>query len=151
MSKSWLYLSCLGFGYASLAIGFAGCKSAPLSHYISPRVEGRVLDGTTGEPLKGVEVRRVSLDDRSRSAEPGKGAEMMTRTPSVYTEADGTFVVASQRDVALFRSPAWYSITLSFRRGGYEILTTSYTEATNNASGEPVVRTGDVKLTPMGK
>jgi hypothetical protein len=35
----------------------AGCKSAPLSQYISPRVEGRVSDATSQQPLKNVEVR----------------------------------------------------------------------------------------------
>jgi hypothetical protein len=76
---------------------------------------------------------------------------MMTRAPSVYTEADGGFVVESQRDVALLRGPTWYSITLSFTLAGYETFTASYTEATNNAAGEPVVSVGNIQLVPKSK
>ena len=151
MSIKKSQISQIGIGFVLLAGVLAGCKSAPLSQYISPRVEGRVMDATSQQPLKDVEVRRVSGEDRTRSSQPAKGGEMMTKAPSVHTEADGTFVVASQRDVALLREPTWYSITLSFRLRGYESFTASYTEATNNAAGEPVVRTGDIKLEPLAK
>jgi len=119
MKKSHLCPISIGLVALGVAGMLLGCKSAPLSQYVSPRVEGRVIDAASHQPLKNVEVRRVSAEDRSRGSQPVKGGEMMTRAPSVHTEADGAFVVESQRDVALFRAPAWYSIRLSFRLAGY--------------------------------
>ena len=70
---------------------------------------------------------------------------------SVHTEADGTFVIQSQRNVALLQKPIWYAITLTFSQKGYESFTATYTEATNSVTGEPVVKTGDIRLAPLVK
>ncbi len=142
-ATSWVLAVCL----------VTGCKSVSPSQYVSPRVEGRVLDGETGQPLQEVEVRRVSANESYRVTEPAKGAEGLKSTPGVRTAADGTFALRSVRALVLFRHAAWYSVSLTFRHPGYQEFMTSYTltDATNTAGGEPLVKTGDVLLMPRGK
>lgn len=129
----------------------SGCKSA--SQYVSPRVEGRVLDSQSHQPIKDVEVRRLSSDENYRSDTPPKGGELMIKTPSVRTAADGTFALDSRRDVALLQRLTWYSVSLSFQHPGYMGLQMMYTQsdATNNVKGEPLVKAGDILLTPRAK
>jgi hypothetical protein len=128
-----------------------GCKS--VSHYISPRIEGRVVNVISHEPIEGVEVRRLPAVDKHRNSQPPKGGQLMMETPVVRTDADGKFAVDSQSALGLFRKFGWYSVSLSFHRGAYEDFTTTYTvaQSTNSAEGEPLVRTKDVCLRPIVK
>lgn len=130
-----------------------GCKSHSPSQYVSPRVEGRVLDAQSRQPIQGVLLRRVVSDGSDRSLDPQKGGEIMMRPAPIRTAGDGTFVVESKRDLVLFRSIGWYSITLAFEQNGYRRLTTNYTMlvATNTAKGEPLVKAGDLLLMPLSK
>ena len=77
----------------------------------------------------------------------------MMETPIVRTDADGKFMVDSQSALGLFRKFGWYSVRLSFHRSAYEDFTAAYTvaQSTNNAEGEPLVRTDDVFLRPLAK
>jgi hypothetical protein len=136
-----------------LACGLWGCKSYSPSQYIAPRVEGRVLDSQSRQPLKDVRVQRVNPDQSYRIDDPPKGGQMMEKTPAVRTAADGTFVLDSERSLALVRELGWYSVSLSFTHPAYERFTTNYTlaQATNTASGEPLVKTGDIRLIPLAK
>jgi hypothetical protein len=138
------------FGLSWLAAAFlaGGCKGLTSAQYVSPRIEGRVLDSDSHQPIKDVHVRRVGSGNSSGVSDTPKGATRMEATPAVRTEADGRFVLDSERDIAVFGSVGWYSVTISFKHPAYEDLTETYTldSATNNASGEPVVKAGDILL-----
>ena len=123
-----------------------GCHS--LVQYISPRVEGRVLDAQTHQPLADTRVEKLSHKRNPNPAEPPKGAQVLTQHNAIFTGADGTFVLDSQKAIALFRSGFWYSVSLSFQHAGYQTIVTNYTpaSATNTDGGEPLVEAGDILL-----
>ncbi len=140
------FISCL-----LLLVVVSGCKS--MSPYLSPRVEGRVVDAQTWQPIKGVQVRRISNDQEMNGNDAPKGGELMQAKPPVVTGADGTFVLKSLRDFALLGKIKWYSVSILFKRSGYKPFTATYTltDATNAPSGEPQVRAGDIVLIPLSK
>jgi hypothetical protein len=132
----------------------AGCKSTSPSQYISPRVEGRVLDGQSHEPIQGVRVHRVVQGGNQQVADTPHGGEQMEEAPvMVTTSADGSFVVDSERDIALFRHVSWYSVSIAFEHPAYTSYTATYmsSNAVTTASGEPVVHAGDVLMKPLTK
>src|SRR5678815_1637610 len=141
------------FGCLIAACVVAGCKTTSPSQYISPRVEGRVLDAKTHQPIAGVKVIRVEPDLEPAVDQALKGGQAMERTPAVRSIKDGTFVLDSERDLELFRRAGWYSVTLTFEHAGYASITTTYTvaNATNSPSGEPLVKAGDILLTPLSQ
>jgi len=139
-------------GLIMLAFAVAGCKSTSPSQYISPRVEGRVVDSQSHEPIQGVRVHRVVTGGGQLAAEPTHGGEIMEDAPIVVsTGKDGGFVVDSQRDIALFNRSNWYSVSIVFEHPSYQPLTETYrsSNAVTTASGEPLVKAGDVLLVPV--
>jgi hypothetical protein len=153
MKNTRILLSILALGSVTAACLLGGCKSASPSQYISPRVEGRVLDSQSHQPIKDVQVRRLAGDESYRAEDPPKGGERLQKAPAVRTAADGTFVLDSVRDFALLQTLGWYSLNLSFQHPAYERFFTNYTmaSATNTVKGEPLVRTGNILLTPLAK
>jgi hypothetical protein len=139
----------LALALAALATLATGCKHS-LSQYIAPRVTGRVLDAGTHQPVSGVRVHRLGDNPPPAPGETPRGAETLKRTPGERTRTDGTFVLASKRDLAILRRVKWYSATLSFTHPRYQELTRSYTatNATETSSGEPWVNAGDILLSP---
>jgi hypothetical protein len=131
-----------------LVLAWTGCHSP--SQYSSPRVTGRVLNEQTQQPIQAVQVRRSA--DKPTSHEAPKGAQLLVQTPSVLTEADGSFALESQQALAFLWRIRWYSVTVSFTHSGYEPLTRTFTLAnsTNSPNGEPLVEAGDVLLKPLG-
>lgn len=131
------------------AIGMAGCKSSSPSQYISPRITGRVLDAKTQQPIAGVKVRRLTPEDPN-VAQVIKGGERLDQSPAVRTGSDGSFVLVSEKNLALFQRLGWYSVSLAFTHPNYESLTTEFTlvNATNTPAGEPLVQAGDIRLQP---
>ena len=129
-----------------------GCQSSP-SHYVSPRVIGRVLDEKTQRPIAGVQVRRVVPDYDAGTLEQVKGGEALQRMHPVVSSADGSFNLDSQKSVALFRDLAWFTVEISFDHRYHERFVTNYTPrmATNSPSGEPVIYAGDILMTPKVK
>lgn len=125
----------------------AGCKSSP-AQYISPRVTGRVFDHQTRQPIPGVQIQRLKPENRGLD-QPHAGGEALQQTPSVWTQADGTFAVDSRKD--LFSPSGWYAISLAFSHAGYTTLQTNYTiaHAIKSPKGEPVVDAGDILLRPL--
>ena len=138
---------------ALLALLLAGCSTHSPSQYISPRVEGRVLDSQTRRPLAEVTVRRFEPNQDSSAYASTHGGEVMVRTPFVRSRVDGSFVLESERELALLRRLGWYSVSLAYEHRGYERFTATYTvaKATNSVKGEPVVFTGDILLKPLAK
>lgn len=143
--RSCYLLAVLVFSF----IGWIGCQSP--SQYTSPRVTGRVLDEQTRQPIKDVQVSRVS--GNRAEMDPPKGAERLDQTPFVVTGAGGEFALGSVRDLAFIRRMQWYSVTLSFSHRGYQRLVTSYSRSnsTNTSAGEPLVEAGDVLLKPLAR
>ncbi len=136
-----------------LALGLAGCRTGGPAPYVAPRVTGRVLDARTSQPVAGVKVRRVTPDQTVDPSQPPHGGQLMQQTPAVRTEPDGRFVLESVRDLTPFRSSGWYGVSISFEHPDYVRRVIEYTleKSTNTATGEPLVRTGDVLLAPKPK
>jgi len=133
------------------AVALAGCQSGKLSHYISPQVTGRVLAADTSRPLADVRVRRVVPMATSGEDTPAKGSQLLMQPSGVRTDADGRFVLDGERDIALFRHAAWWSVTLSFTSDGYRFFQTNYTSANlsgHSSEGVPLVKAGDILLQP---
>ena len=136
------------------AVALAGCESGKFSHYISPRVTGRVLAADTRQPLPDATVRRVTPHPTDGEDTAPKGGQLMMRSSGVRTDANGWFVMDSERDVALFRWSSWWSVTLSFTADGYRFFQTNYTVANQSGhspEGEPLVNTGDILLQPKSQ
>jgi hypothetical protein len=127
----------------------AGCQSAAPGRYVVPRVAGRVLDGTTHQPIPEARVSWLVTDEELRIVATPKSRGGVPA--EVRTALDGSFEVPSERGWAPLRNPAWYSVTVTFERPGYESFTTTYTiaGATNTATGQPVVAAGDILLLPL--
>ena len=153
MKGTRILLSAVTLSWVMVASLSGGCKSMSPSQYIAPRVEGRVLDSQSHQPIKDVRVRRHAADDNYRAEDPPKGAEMIKKAPEVRTAADGTFVMESVRDIALLQEIGWFSLSLTFQHAAYERFNTNYTlaRATNTVSGEPLIKTGDILLIPLAK
>ena len=136
-----------------LTLFLAGCQSNSPSHYVSPRVTGRVLDAQTHQPIPDVQVRRISANESLRELDTPKGGQMMEKAPVVRTGPDGAFALDSVTALAFFRKIGWYSVTLSFEHPHYERFVTTYTlkDATNSASGEPWVKAKDILMFPIAK
>jgi hypothetical protein len=151
MQNRHILLSVLTLGWVMIAWLSGGCKSTSPSQYIAPRVEGRVLDSQTHQPIKDVRVRRLAADDNDRAEEPRKGGELLKKAPAVRTAADGTFVLESVRDIALLQEIGWYSLSLTFEHPAYDRFFTNYTlaNATYTVTGEPLIKTGDILMTPQ--
>jgi len=136
-----------------VAVGGGGCKSSSLSQYIAPRIEGRTVDARTRQPLAGVTVHRVVPGEEAAPGDTLKGGQSMEQSPDVRTKGDGTFALASERDLELFQRSGWYSVTLRFQHVGYASFTTNFTpaQATQTAGGEPLVKAGDIPLVPLSR
>ena len=144
----------LQFGVCLALAGclMSGCKSASPSQYVSPRVTGRVVNAKTHQPIEDVQVRRLSANKKPLTGYPPPGDEALEKLPVVVkTRSDGTFVLQSERSLALFRRITWYTVHLSFKHPGYQrfIATYTITDATNSPSGEPQVNAGDIPLVPL--
>jgi hypothetical protein len=133
------------FGVATL---FVGCKS--VSEWVAPRVEGRVLDAQSRAPIKDVLVMRLNANEEYQISDQAKGAQLMEQAFGVRTSATGAFGLGSIRTFAPFQHLSWYSTTLAFEHPAYQRITATFTtaQATNNATGEPIIQAGDILLAP---
>ena len=146
--------STLLLGVLIAAFALAGCKSNSPSQYISPRVEGRVVDGQSHAPIPGVQVRRVTGEDSHAATGPQKGGQLMEGAPVVVTTGkDGSFILDSEHDLASLRRLGWYSVSIAFEDPAYAPFSATYTlsNAVHTATGEPVVKAGDILLAPRSR
>jgi hypothetical protein len=111
------------------------------------------LDAQSNQPIRGVQVQRLAPNQNLDVDDPPKAGQVMEQSSAVRTGKDGTFMLDSLRNLALFRKVGWYTVSLSFAHADYEGFTTNYTlaHATNTARGEPLVTTGDIRLRPLSK
>ncbi len=139
-------------GILLLVFAATGCQSSSPSQYISPRITGRVVDAQTQQPIAGVQVRRLAPEALD-GVEVIKGGQILDQSPAVRTDDDGSFVLASERNLALFQRLGWYSVSLAFSHPNYTRLTTEFTlvNATNTPAGEPLVQAGEIRLQPKPK
>lgn len=135
------------------AVLVTGCQTNSPSHYISPRVTGRVLDAQSHQPLAGVQVQRVSANENLQGMETPRGGKAIEKAPPIRTGADGSYVLDSEQALTFFQKAGWYSVTVSFQHAKYEPFVTTYTitDATPTPSGEPLVKAKDVLLIPLAK
>ncbi|HEX5219023.1 MAG TPA: hypothetical protein VFZ59_05600 [Verrucomicrobiae bacterium] len=147
LRNSAIHRLCVG---VVLSVLFVGCQTHSPAHYVSPRVIGTVLDEQTRQPIGDVAVQRVVPDYEAGTLEQVKGGEILQRTMPARSKADGTFNLDSQKSVALFRDIAWFTVEISFDHRDYERFVTNYTPkmSTNSPTGEPVIYTGDILMTP---
>jgi hypothetical protein len=136
------------------ALALAGCQSMPFSPLVSPRVTGRVLDADTRQPLRGVAIKSGTEANRSNSAMPPRGGELMIAAAPIYTRGDGSFALRTQRVLTPFRSSGWFSVRLLFERTGYEPFRTNCSSlnlGTNTPANDSVLSMGDIVLHPARK
>jgi hypothetical protein len=146
-STAWFQLSLL---LAALVV--AGCKSFGPGNFTTPTVTGRVLAADTRQPLAGVKVIRVVPGQGVNTGTPAHGAQLLQQGPPETTGADGSFVIAGQSYVTLFRHASWWSVKLAFQSPGYDLLQTNFSTANvTNDDGTPVVNAGDILLQPSLK
>lgn len=138
---------------ASVMAGCSTSRPPSPSQYTSPRVEGRVLDSQTRQPLAEVTVRRFNPNEDASVDRSAHGGEGLRTAPFVRSRADGTFALESERDLALLRKLGWSSVSIACEQRGYERFTATYTltNAIKSAKGEPMVLTGDILLQPLAK
>jgi hypothetical protein len=137
-----------------LAAALTGCQSGKHSYYTAPRVTGRVLAAGTQQPLGKTTVRRMLPQPYAGAATQPKGGQLQMVPGGVRTDADGRFVLESERVVAMFRRGGWHSVSVSFTHAGYRSFQTNYTAARfkeRSPEGVPLVNTGDVLLEPVSK
>ncbi len=128
-----------------------GCKS--VTRYVSPGIEGRVVDAQTHEPIPDVRVRRVSSNEELKQTNPPKGGQLLQQSSGVRSSAAGDFKLDSVKAISVFHHIGWYSVTLVFEHPGYLEFMPTYTitDSTNRPTGEPLVLTGDVLLVPRDR
>jgi hypothetical protein len=147
MRNKLLKIAGASLGLAAVLCAGAGCKSSG-SEYISPRVEGRVLDADTRQPIYRARVKRITPGSQSTDNFMRKGGQRMEEPFPEYTNQEGYFTIDSERALVLFAQMNWFSVDVSFEHSGYDRIVTNYTlfNATNTPGGEPLIKTGDVLL-----
>jgi len=126
------------------------CKSRPLGPYVSPRVTGQVFAADNQHPLAGVRVTRGSAEKRRRPASSPKGGELLMQKVPIRTDANGRFILPSERVLSVFRGSGWNIVSLSFDVAGYSHFQTNCPGelATTPASGELELDLGAIYLQP---
>jgi len=141
-------------GYLGLwlaAVVMTGCKSASLSSYTAPQVNGRVVAADTGQPLANVRIQRINPTASQDDFVSAKGGQRLESAASVRTDAEGRFVLEAERALTFVQQPVWPSVTAAFQRDGYLTLRTNFNllqVSTNTPDGTPVVNAGDIRLHP---
>ncbi len=126
----------------------AGCKSHPLGPYISPRVEGQVVDAA-GRPLQHVKVIR-GQPALNAIGNPPKGGQLLMAKAPEETNRQGHFTLPSERVLSIVRGSGWNEVKLTFLKPGFDAVKTNIPTklAAISERGEPVLHIGLVQLRP---
>lgn len=132
-----------------------GCTylAPPHQTWVEPEVTGRVVDGSTGEPLRRATVTRVQTSGAVVPVADKPGPRMAEAPQSARAGAEGGFLLPSVRSAQLFLDsyPA-DAITLRVSATGYETRVLTFTNivyGTPRSPREPTVATGDIGLTRL--
>ncbi len=144
--KCGIYLSVAG------CLFIAGCKSHPFGPYVSPRMQGQVVDAENGNPLENVKVSRNQPAFNAIGGQP-KGGELLMLKPPEQTGPDGHFTLSSERVLSIIRGSGWNEVKLVFEKAGYFKVQTNIptTLATNSETGEPLLLVNPVPLQRVAK
>ena len=116
------------FSMLLLAVLVVGCDTlrGPNQGYIAPAVEGCVIDASTGEPVKGVLVKRYLERPGQKDPLDTRGATKLLQVPTDSTDSDGSFHIVPERGgYLLFEHPGVYELFLTLQRRHYEVLVTN--------------------------
>jgi hypothetical protein len=139
---------------ALFALTWAGCENLALPHqaWTQARVAGRVLDGTTRQPVAGAAVTRWRPSSSDAFSDSSKGGPKMASQPAVaVTDADGRFELIGERTAQLFLETfPDFTVTLRVRASGYAPFQQLFTNVTfaGPKTNEPLVNVGDILLVP---
>ncbi len=130
-----------------------GCENFAPPHqaWTEARVEGRVVDAETGQPVHDATVSRVRGQEIGDAYAVEKGAKAMQKRPAVTTTAmDGSFILEAERTAYLFmESYPSFAVTLKVQHRGYDTLQQLFTNVVFGPRGQaPVVPVGDLKIFP---
>ncbi len=147
LAISFVFISVHWWLGLAACVCLCGCKSHPLGPYVSPQVEGQVLEAKTGVALSGVRVSRGQSKFDALSGYPKGGQLLMAKVP-VQTGSDGRFTLEGERVLSVVRGAGWNEVRLVFSKPGYETLKTNVSMdlANQEESGRPVLKLGPVLL-----
>lgn len=142
-------LGCL----VAVAMLVAGCQylSPPHQSWTLARVQGRVVDGSTGLPIPNAFVSRVKGPELGDAYPSEKGARYLQERPVIAsTGSDGRFELAGEKTAQLFlESFPSFVVTLKVQRSGYQPFQRQFTNIVMGTNGQaPLIETGDLMLTP---
>ena len=106
----------------------AGCDTlkGPNQSYIAPAVEGRVVDGVSGQPLRDARVQRHLKPPARSNSFSTKGAEKLRTVPTLRSDPEGRFRIAPEKGgYLLLERPGVFEFTLVVRHPTHETLTTN--------------------------
>lgn len=131
----------------------AGCQNLAPPHqsWTLARVQGRVVDGATGLPIRSAFVSRVKGAEIGDAYPPEKGARYLQDRPVIAsTGPDGRFELVGEKTAQLFlESFPSYVVTLKVQRSGYQPFQRQFTNVVMGTNGQaPWIDTGDLILTP---
>jgi hypothetical protein len=129
----------------------AGCSSTDGLHnaYVSPRIEGHVIDADTKLPIERVLVLRQRRSLDAGLDEYVTAGEIQQREHTIYTNADGEFDMPSRTDLEMGSDRTWSAVTLKFIHPGYHMYSTNYVNHGGFVEGEPLLQAGDIELRPV--
>lgn len=131
----------------------AGCESfnGPGIDYAAPRVTGRVVDDSSGRPVRYARVGRKLWTWRKGTGEFLKGGEQLLLMQEYSrTDADGSFTLPSKQVALLFSfGEVALNLNLTVQRGGYAPWQTNF-PVSALSTNSPVLEldAGEVRLHP---
>ena len=130
-----------------------GCAelAPPHQSWTEARVDGRVVDAVTGQPLHGASISRVQKDP---SPDPGAGQhgaiQMQERPTVAVTDKEGRFVLDPVKTAYLFlESYPTFEVVLRIQHPGHETLQRRMTNVLwSDRKSAPRIQAGDIALKP---
>lgn len=135
---------------ASLVSG-CGSLSGPSLDFVAPRIDGRVLDAESGQPVRNALVgRKLWTWRQSTGGFLKAGEETVLREDYVRTGSYGEFALPSKRVALLFSiGDVGLNTGLSVQHGKYLPWRTNFPISVLSSNVPvPTVENGEVRLTP---
>lgn len=135
----------------SLILSGGGCSTGDGLHsaYVSPQIEGRVIDSETQMPIDRVVIIRNPQATKAGMDDYISAGEIQYPQHSIYTKKDGEFKVPSKKNLEVGSDKTWNSVTLKFLHAAYQMYSTNFVHGGADVDGESVLLTGDIQLDPL--